>query len=172
MAECSITFASSRTFPDQSWRLRIAMVSAARKKYGHNTELEAQYNEEIGEVELFQFHNVVEKVEDPDKEISFKEAKKLDPEVQVGDELGEGRFEDSAVGFDIVTVQKAAASLLLDGIAIVLQSVIGMAVLAFYHPFLLGFDIVLLISINLIVFALGSGAVKTAVVPARSLGEE
>ena len=45
--------------------------------------------------------------------------------------------------FDVVTVQKAIAALLLDGISIVLQTIIGMAVLAFYHPFLLGFDIAL-----------------------------
>ena len=65
--------------------------------------------------------------------------------------------------FDVVTVQKVVASLLLDGVAIVLQTVIGMVVLAFYHPFLLGFDLVLLLFIGLIVFGLGHGAVRTAV---------
>jgi N utilization substance protein A len=69
--------------------IESAMVSAARKKYGHEAELEAQYNEEIGEVELYQFHNVVETVEIPDKEISLAAAKKLDSEAQIGDELGE-----------------------------------------------------------------------------------
>ncbi len=65
--------------------------------------------------------------------------------------------------FDVVTVQKAVSSLLLDGIALVLQTLIGMVVLAFYHPFLLGFDVVLLVVIAFIVFGLGYGAVKTAV---------
>ncbi len=65
--------------------------------------------------------------------------------------------------FDVITVQKVAVKLLLDGISIVLQTVLGMAVLAFYHPFLLGFDIVLLLSIGFIVVVLGRGAVKTAV---------
>lgn len=65
--------------------------------------------------------------------------------------------------FDVVTVQKVASALLLDGISIVLQTVIGMAVLAFYHPFLLGFDIVLLMFIGFIIFGLGRGAVNTAV---------
>ncbi len=69
--------------------IESAMVSAARKKYGHNSELEAQYNEEMGEVELFQFHNVVEKVAEPEKEISLADARKLDSEAQLGDELGE-----------------------------------------------------------------------------------
>ncbi len=65
--------------------------------------------------------------------------------------------------FDIVTVQKSIAALLVDGIAIVLQTVIGMAVLAFYHPFLLGFDVVLLMLISFIILGLGRGAVGTAV---------
>jgi putative ABC transport system ATP-binding protein len=70
--------------------------------------------------------------------------------------------------FDVVTVQKVVASLLLDGVAIVLQTVIGMIVLAFYHPFLLGFDLVLLLFIGLVVFGLGHGAVKTAVMESRA----
>jgi ABC-type bacteriocin/lantibiotic exporter with double-glycine peptidase domain len=65
--------------------------------------------------------------------------------------------------FDVVTVQKSLTKLLLDGIAIVLQTVIGMAVLAFYHPFLLGFDIVLLMLIAFTLFVLGRGAVNTAI---------
>ena len=70
--------------------------------------------------------------------------------------------------FDIATVQKTASALMLDGISIVLQTVIGMAVLAFYHPFLLGFDIVLLALICLIVFGLGRNAVKTAIQESKS----
>ena len=65
--------------------------------------------------------------------------------------------------FDIVTVQKTISSLLLDGVAILLQTVIGMAVLAFYHPFLLGFDVALLLLIAFIVIGLGRGAVASAV---------
>ena len=69
--------------------------------------------------------------------------------------------------FDIVTVQKVAASLLLDGISIVLQTSIGMAVLAFYHPFLLGFDLLLLICILVITVGLGRYAVRTAIVESK-----
>jgi len=65
--------------------------------------------------------------------------------------------------FDVVTVQKTVSSLLLDGISIVLQTAIGMLVLAFYHPFLLGFDVVLLAVIAFIIFVLGRGAVTTAI---------
>ena len=70
--------------------------------------------------------------------------------------------------FEVVTVQKVVASLLLDGIAIVLQTVIGMLVLAFYHPFLLGFDIVLLLLIAFVIFVLGRGAVRTSLTESRA----
>ena len=65
-----------------------AVMSAAKKKFGQRRELEARYNDEIGEVELFQFRNVVTAVEDEQTEISLTEALILDPEVQLGDELG------------------------------------------------------------------------------------
>ncbi len=65
--------------------------------------------------------------------------------------------------FDIVTVQKVAAQLLLDGVGLVLSGVIGMAVLAFYHPWLLGFDIVMMSSIAFIIFVLGRGAVDSSI---------
>ena len=65
--------------------------------------------------------------------------------------------------FDVMSVQKIAAKLMLDGISILLTTILGMAVLAFYHPFLLGFDIALLLSIGFIVFVLGRGAVRTAI---------
>jgi len=65
--------------------------------------------------------------------------------------------------FDVVTVQKVAAQLLLGGVGLVLSTFIGMAVLGFYHPWLLGFDLFLLSAIAVIVFVLGRGAVASAV---------
>ena len=59
--------------------------------------------------------------------------------------------------FDVVTVQKVTAGLLLDGVSLVISAVIGMIVLAFYHPWLLGFDVLLLGSIAFIMFVLGRG---------------
>lgn len=63
--------------------------------------------------------------------------------------------------FDVLNVQKAIATLLLDGVALVVTAVVGMTVLAFYHPFLLGFDVALLLAIAFIVFGLGWGGVRT-----------
>lgn len=65
--------------------------------------------------------------------------------------------------FEVITVQKSAASLVLDGIAIVITALIGMIVLAFYHPYLLGFDLVLMAAVAFAVFILGRGAIETAI---------
>ncbi len=68
--------------------LEQAVLTASRKKYGHQGEIEVHYNEEVGEVELFQFKQVAEEVTNPSTEISFEEARELDNEAQVGDSLG------------------------------------------------------------------------------------
>jgi N utilization substance protein A len=68
--------------------LEQALLAAARKKYGPKQEIEAKYNEEAGELELFQFKTVVKDVKNPPAEISLKEAKELDADVEIGDSLG------------------------------------------------------------------------------------
>lgn len=65
--------------------------------------------------------------------------------------------------FDVLTVQKASQTILLDGVGVALQALIGLIILAFYHPFLLAFDVVLIVAIIFILFVLGRGAVKTAI---------
>jgi len=69
--------------------LQAAMISAAKKKFGPQRDLEAQYNPEIGDVELFEFKTVVELVTNPIVEISLEEAQKTDPEAEPGDSLGQ-----------------------------------------------------------------------------------
>src|SRR4030066_1057958 len=68
--------------------LEQAVLTASRKKYGHQGEIEVHYNEEAGEVELFQFKQVVEEVMNPASEISLEEAKALDSEGEAGERLG------------------------------------------------------------------------------------
>jgi N utilization substance protein A len=75
-----------------------AVQSAARKKFGSRREIEVRYNEEFGEVEVFQFRRVVEEVEDDQTEISLEDALVLDPEVQLDDELGEKMMDVSDLG--------------------------------------------------------------------------
>ncbi len=68
--------------------LEDALKSAARKKFGSKIDVEVKYNEETGEIEVFQFKEVVENITAPDFQIIFKEACKLDPECEIGDSLG------------------------------------------------------------------------------------
>ncbi|MBS1835280.1 MAG: ATP-binding cassette domain-containing protein [Acidobacteria bacterium] len=64
---------------------------------------------------------------------------------------------------EVVTVQKSAATLLVEGLTIIMQTVIGMALLAVYHPYLGVFDFFLVIAITIVLFPMGWGAVDTAV---------
>ena len=69
--------------------LEAAMLTAARKKLGMQVDIESHYNDEAGEIEVFQFKKVVEKVVDPEMQVSFTEARKtLDEEAELGDSLG------------------------------------------------------------------------------------
>lgn len=65
--------------------------------------------------------------------------------------------------FDILTVQKVSATMLLDGLGLVLSATIGLVVLALYHPFLFGYDIALLALITFAILYLGRGGVQTSV---------
>ena len=69
--------------------LEEAMLQAARKRFGQEKEIEARYNDEIGEVELFEFREVVTEITDPDSQILIAEAQRdYDPDVEEGDEIG------------------------------------------------------------------------------------
>jgi transcription termination/antitermination protein NusA len=74
-----------------------AIGSAAKKKLGLKKEIEVNYNEELGEIEVFEFKEVVDKVKDPNTQVSFEEGKKMDPECEIGDSLGI-KMETSSFG--------------------------------------------------------------------------
>lgn len=65
-----------------------AFLVTARKKYGIQGEYETRYNEADDEIEIYQYKNVVENVKDKIIEISLGDAKKLDGDVELGDQLG------------------------------------------------------------------------------------
>lgn len=68
--------------------LEEAILSASKKKFGSHLDLEAHYNIELGEIEVFQFKTVVEDVNDADMEITIEDAKVHDPECMIGDAIG------------------------------------------------------------------------------------
>jgi putative ABC transport system ATP-binding protein len=63
---------------------------------------------------------------------------------------------------DVIAIQKLGAFLLLDGLSLLLSASVGLVVLAFYHPLLLAFDVVLLLAIALIVIGPVRRGIKTA----------
>lgn len=87
--------------------LEQAMLMAAKKKLGPTAELEAHWNQDAGEVEIFQFKKVVEsddRIADDDREIALDEARKLDEDAKVGDELG---IKLESVNFGRIDAQTA-----------------------------------------------------------------
>jgi N utilization substance protein A len=67
-----------------------SVVSAAHKLLKTDPrykDLECQFNE-YNDIELFEFKKVVDDLFDDDMEISIEEARKLDPEIEIGEEIG------------------------------------------------------------------------------------
>lgn len=85
--------------------VEAAMVAAAKKVLHKEADnIEGQFSEETGEVELFEFKVVVDNVENPEIEITIEEAHKIDSEAQVGDELG---FKIDTKDFGRIAAQNA-----------------------------------------------------------------
>jgi N utilization substance protein A len=85
--------------------LEAAMLTAARKILGQNVDIEAHYNDETGEIEVFQFKTVVDKVLERETQISKEEARKtLDESAEPGDSLG---MKIETTSFGRIAVQMA-----------------------------------------------------------------
>jgi N utilization substance protein A len=65
-----------------------AVRAAAAKKLGQDYDLEVAFNEEMGEIEIFEFKEVVENVGDEHVEVSLEDAREMDPDCELGDSLG------------------------------------------------------------------------------------
>tara|TARA_Y100001954_G_scaffold238274_1_gene305093 strand:- start:602 stop:1969 length:1368 start_codon:yes stop_codon:yes gene_type:complete len=68
--------------------LEEAVRSAVARKYGETMDIEVSFNEDNGEIEVFEFKVVVEEVHDPISEISLEDAREHDPNARVDDEMG------------------------------------------------------------------------------------
>ena len=65
-----------------------AILKAAQSVFGANRELQATFNEETGQVDLFQFMTVVDDVSDEEREIALEDAQAKGLEAELGEELG------------------------------------------------------------------------------------
>jgi len=68
--------------------MEAAILKAAQAAFGPNRELEARYNGETGNIDLFQYMTVVEAVGQPEREIALDVARKHGLDADVGEELG------------------------------------------------------------------------------------
>ncbi len=68
--------------------------------------------------------------------------------------------EQASRFFETVLLQRALSSLLVDFINVVVSGLIGMGLLVFYHPYFLGFDVLLILAVFAIA-GLGRGGLAT-----------
>lgn len=71
----------------KAYLLREKKLSKEQIEEGKGPWVEVYLDPQTGQIEMVEVKRVVEKVEDPDKEIALSEALKYDPEVQVGEEM-------------------------------------------------------------------------------------
>src|SRR3954463_14137962 len=62
-----------------------AILKAAQSAFGPNRELEARFNEDTGQVDLFQYMTVVDDVSDEEREIALEDAQKAGLEAELGE---------------------------------------------------------------------------------------
>ena len=65
--------------------------------------------------------------------------------------------------FEVAGAQKALATLLVDGVGIATLTIVGLVVLAFYHPYLLTFAVVTAALMVFLLVVLGIGGVRTSI---------
>lgn len=68
--------------------VEAAILQAAKRTFGTNRELEARYNEETGDVDLYQYMVVSDRIEDDEREISLEDIQKIGLQAELGEELG------------------------------------------------------------------------------------
>jgi ABC-type bacteriocin/lantibiotic exporter with double-glycine peptidase domain len=70
--------------------------------------------------------------------------------------------------FEIASAQKSLSTLLVDGVGVAMLTIVGLAVLAFYHPYLLTYAAVLVALVLFLLFVLGVGGVRTSIAESYS----
>ncbi len=65
-----------------------AILKAAQSVFGAERELEARFNEDSGQIDLFQYMTVVDDPSDDDREIALEDAQRLGLEAELGEDLG------------------------------------------------------------------------------------
>ncbi|OIP62859.1 MAG: transcription termination/antitermination protein NusA [Nitrospirae bacterium CG_4_9_14_3_um_filter_53_35] len=81
--------------------IQAAILTASRKKYGTEENIEVEINMQTGEIEAYLYREVVENVEDASRQILLKEALEYDETIELGDEF--------AIRLDVAELGRIAA---------------------------------------------------------------
>lgn len=68
--------------------LEEAVRTSVNKKFGNMLDIEVNFNEDTGEIDVYQYKIVVDEIADPENEILIEDALEHDPNVQLEDEIG------------------------------------------------------------------------------------
>ncbi len=68
--------------------VKSALQVAAKKCFGASDNIQVEIDPKSGEIQVILIKKIVEEVTNPKEEISLKEAKKIDAEAELGDEIG------------------------------------------------------------------------------------
>lgn len=68
--------------------VEAALQSAAKKRFGQGENIQVQIDPKTGEISVVSLKTIVEQVTNPKAELSLQEARRVDSEAEVGDEIG------------------------------------------------------------------------------------
>ncbi len=68
--------------------LEAALLTAAKKRFGHGENIQVDIDTETGEISIVKKKTIAENVLDSKTEISLEDARKIDDEAEMGDEIG------------------------------------------------------------------------------------
>lgn len=65
-----------------------ALLTAAKKRYGNNENIQVQIDPETGEISIVSLKTIADQITDTNAQISLEEARAIDGEAELGDEIG------------------------------------------------------------------------------------
>ncbi|MGH7209661.1 MAG: transcription termination factor NusA [Nitrospiraceae bacterium] len=68
--------------------VEAALQMAAKKRFGQSENIQVQIDQKTGEISVVSLKTIVDTVTNPKSEISIQEARRVDSEAEVGDEIG------------------------------------------------------------------------------------
>ncbi|OGW42696.1 MAG: transcription termination/antitermination protein NusA [Nitrospirae bacterium RBG_16_43_11] len=68
--------------------VKAALLSAAKKRYGVTDNLQVEIDAKSGQIQVILIKRIVEEVTNPKEELSLEEARTMDEEADLGDEIG------------------------------------------------------------------------------------